>query len=132
MCPLREICKLHSRLTLFPRDLGKASAAHSSGPAVAEAQWRLKSWGSQIELGEEIEKGMGLSRYSVTGLSDLLDQDVLSLVSDLADSAAGASQDEADVVEESEDPAYKKLLDVMARTTARLDLVLGSDRQDVA
>lgn len=46
---------------------------------VAVAQWRLKLWGSQIEVAEEFEKGMALSCSSVTGLIDLLDQDVQSL-----------------------------------------------------
>lgn len=63
-------------------------------------------WGSQVEVAEDFEKGMALSRSSVTGLIDLLDQDVQSLESfDPADSMflAPSSQDEADVVEEGED-----------------------------
>lgn len=103
---------------------------HSSGPTVAEAQQRLKSWGSQVALAEEIEKCMALSRSSVTGSSDLLGQDVLSLEpSEPADSIllAPSSQDEVDVVEEGEDPADEELLDVMMCGMTRLDLVWGCE-----
>lgn len=92
-CEKFIIMKLRSRFNLFSRDVGQASAPHGSG---------LKSWGTQVEL---VEKGMALSRSSVVGSRDLLDQDVLSLEScDLADSMllAPSSQEEADVVEEGE------------------------------
>lgn len=71
---------------------------------------------------------MALLRSSVTSSSDLLDQDVLSLEScEPAYSIllAPSSQDEVDVVEEGEDPAYEELLDVMACGTTRLRSVLG-------
>lgn len=45
------------------------------------AQRRLKSWGSQVKLAEEYERGIDLSHSSVMGLSDQLDQDALSLPS---------------------------------------------------
>lgn len=53
-------------------DCGQASAPPRLGPAVAEAQWRLKSWGSQVKLAEELE---------MSSSNDLLHQDVLSLES---------------------------------------------------
>lgn len=62
--------KLRS-VSLFSRDAVEASVPRSSGLAVAEARWRLKSWGSQVELAEAFER--------VAGLSHLLDPDVLSL-----------------------------------------------------
>lgn len=76
---------------------------------------------------------MALSRSSASGLSDLLDQDVLSLKSsDLADSMllAPFSQEETDEVEEAictessqpASPEYGDLLDIMARATTTLDL----------
>lgn len=95
-CEKFIIMKLRSRFNLFSRDVGQASAPHGLG---------LKSWGMQVELAEEFEKGMALSCSSVVGSRDLLDQDVLSLEScDLAESMllAPSSQEEADVVEEGE------------------------------
>lgn len=52
--------KLRS-VSLFSSDAGEASVPRSSGLAVAEARQRLKSWGSQVELAEEFERGMALS-----------------------------------------------------------------------
>lgn len=131
--------KLSPCLALFSRDLGQASAPRGLGPVVVEAQRSLKSWGLQVELAEEFKKCMSLLRSSDTGLSDLLDQDVLSLESlDPADSMllAPSSQNEADLVDEGKDiacsvpsqpasPAYE----VMACTTTRLGLVWGHERQ---
>lgn len=76
---------------------------------------------------------------SVTGLSDLLNQDVLSPASsDPAESMllVQSSQKEADVFGEGEDsictepsqpasPSYGELLDFMTHVTARLDLAWG-------
>lgn len=62
--------------------------------------------GLQVELAEELEKGMCLSNSSVAGSSNLLDQDVLSLASSYpADSMllTPSIQEEPDVVEEGED-----------------------------
>lgn len=76
-------------MALLSRDLGQASVPCGSGPKLAEAQRRLKLWGSQFKIAEEFEKGMALLRSSVTGSSDLLDQDVLSLESSDPDSMLG-------------------------------------------
>lgn len=88
----------------------------------------------KLKLAKEFENGMSLSCSSVTGSSDLLYQDVLSLESsDPADSMllAQSSQDEVDVVGEGEyiafsepsqpiSPAYEEFLEVMVHTTTRL------------
>lgn len=60
---------------------------------------------NEIELAEELEKGMNLSHSSASDLSKLLDQDVLSLASsNPADNALlAASQKDQDVVEEGEE-----------------------------
>ncbi len=52
-----------------------------SGPAVIEAAMRLGSGGSQMELADEFERGINLSRSSGAYESELLVEDVLSLTS---------------------------------------------------
>lgn len=51
---------------------------HSSGPTAAEASRKLKSWGSQMELANELEKGLSISHSSAADESELLDDDALS------------------------------------------------------
>ncbi len=48
--------KLRSRLSLFPRKEGQPSASRDSGPPAAEARRRMKSWRSQLDLADELEK----------------------------------------------------------------------------
>lgn len=67
-------------LVLFLKDLGRASAPSGSGPAAFEARWRLRSWGSQVELAEDFERGIFLSHSSAADADNLLDVDDLSLV----------------------------------------------------
>ncbi len=55
--PLRT---LWSRQTFFRED-AQARVPHGSGPAVAETQRRLQSWGSQRDLSAEVEKGTAFS-----------------------------------------------------------------------
>lgn len=56
------------------------------GSAPAKAQRRLKSWGLQVELAEELEKGVSLSQSLFASLCDLLDQEAHSMVtSDLVE-----------------------------------------------
>lgn len=63
--PLRTLrsCRL-----LFEKG-SLASVPHGSGPAAAEAQWRLQSWGSPIDLAEGFEMGPALSLQSPAGSS---------------------------------------------------------------
>lgn len=58
--PMTNLC---SCLAFLLRDEGQVSVLCGSGPTEAEARQRLKSRGSQIELAEEFEKGMALSRF---------------------------------------------------------------------
>ncbi len=100
MRSLRELFYKKALFVLVPffsRELGRASAPSGSG-----AWWRLRSWGSQVELEEDLERGIFLSHSSAADAGDLLDVDVLSLVSsDPADSALlDASLEEQDVVVE--------------------------------
>lgn len=71
-CDKLPMTKLCSCLAFFLRDEGQVSALCGSGPTEAEAWQRLKSWGSQVELAEEFEKGMALSCF----LSHLLERSV--------------------------------------------------------
>ncbi len=48
--------KLCSRLSLFPRKEWQPSASRDSGPIAAEARRRIKSWGSQLDLADELER----------------------------------------------------------------------------
>ncbi len=126
-CENFSIRKHCSCLSLFSRELGRASAPSGSG-----AWWR--SWSSQVELEEDFERGIFLSHSSAADAGDLLDVDVLSLVSsDPADSALlDASLEEQDVVVEDKNetlepslpacPAYSELSDVMVLVTERLNL----------
>lgn len=50
-----------------------------SGPAVAEASRKLKSWGSQIELADKLEKGLSISHSSAADESKLPDDEAISL-----------------------------------------------------
>ncbi len=53
MLPLRTLL---SRLAFFCED-AQACVPQGSGPAVAEAQQSLRSWGSQMDLSAEVETG---------------------------------------------------------------------------
>ncbi len=57
--------KLRSRLSLFSRKEGQPSASHDSGPTAAKAQRRMKSWGSQLDLADELERDRPFLRASV-------------------------------------------------------------------
>ncbi len=86
---LLSMKKLRSRLSLFSRKEGQPSASHDSGPTTAEARRRMKSWGSQLDLADELERDRPFSRASAENESELLDcDDAIFLTS--SDSAASA------------------------------------------
>ncbi len=117
--------KLRSRLSLFSRKEGQPSASRDSGPIAAEARRRIKSWGSQLDMADELETDRPFSRVSAENKSELLDcDDAIFLTS--SDSAASAllgyAQEEQDIFEgeevetetsQSSCTAYDKLLEVM-------------------
>lgn len=89
----------------FSRDEGQASVSRSSGPPTAEAQCRLRLWGSEVELAEKFKKGMDLLKASAASLSGGRDPDTLSLgLSDPVDSAIFLSSESqgVDVVSDSD------------------------------
>lgn len=73
--------KLRSRLSLFAGGKWQASAPCGLGPADAEAQRKLSSWGPKVELAEKFEKETALSKNSAASSSALQDPDTLSLES---------------------------------------------------
>ncbi|KAL0204024.1 hypothetical protein M9458_002042, partial [Cirrhinus mrigala] len=133
-CELFPMRKLRSHLSLFSREEGQPSVPRGSGPSAAEARRKMSSWGSQVDLADELKKGLSLSRASVAGEDELLaDDDVVSLTSSdpAASALLGPSQEEQEMLEDEEAeaepfliscPAYEELLEVMDRATLRLDL----------
>ncbi len=97
--------KLRSRLSLFSRKEGQPSASRNSGPTTAEARRRIKSWGSQLDMVDELERDRSFSCVSAKKESELLDcDDAIFLTS--SDSAASAllgyAQEEQEMFEGEE------------------------------
>ncbi len=132
-CERFSMRKLRSRLSLFSRKEGQPSASRDSRPTVAEARRRMKSWGSQVDLADELERELSLSHESAKNEGEPLDyDDVISLTSSdpAASALLGYAQEELGMFEgeevetepsQSSCPAYEELLEVMERATARLD-----------
>ncbi len=55
-CERLSMRKLSSRLSLFSRKEGQPSASRNSRPTVAEARRRMKSWGSQLDVADKLER----------------------------------------------------------------------------
>ncbi len=55
-CERLSMRKLSSRLSLFSRKEGQPSASRDSRPTVAEARRRMKSWGSQLDVADKLER----------------------------------------------------------------------------
>ncbi len=88
-CERFSMKKLRSRLSLFSRKEGQPSASCNSGPTVTEARRRMKSWGSQVDLADELERDLSLSHESAGNKGEPLDyDDAISLTS--SDPAASA------------------------------------------
>ncbi len=60
-CDVLPSRTLRSRLAFFHNEGAQARVPRGSGPAAAEAQRRLQSWGSQIDLSAELETDTALS-----------------------------------------------------------------------
>ncbi len=55
-CERLSMRKLSSHLSLFSRKEGQPSASRDSRPTVAEARRRMKSWGSQLDVADKLER----------------------------------------------------------------------------
>ncbi len=94
----------------------------------------MKSWGSQVDLADELERELSLSHESAGNEGEPLDyDDVISLTSSdpAASALLGYAQKEQEISEDEEAetelsqtscPAYEELLEVMEHATARLHL----------
>ncbi len=60
-CDVLPLLTLRSHLAFFYNEGAHARVHQGSVPAVAKAQRRLQSWGSQIDLSAELETGTALS-----------------------------------------------------------------------
>ncbi len=133
-CELFSMRKLRSRLSLFSIKEGQPSASRDLRPTVAEARRGMKSWGSRVDLADELERELSLSHESARDENEPLDyDDVISLTSSdpAASALLGYNPDEREMAEDEDVqtessqiscPAYVELLEVMERATARLDL----------
>ncbi|KAL0153483.1 hypothetical protein M9458_051212, partial [Cirrhinus mrigala] len=134
-CEHFSMRKLRSHLSLLSRKDERPSVPRGSDPATAEARRKLSSWGSQVDLTDELKKGLSLSRSSARDEDELLDDDdAISLTSSdpAASALLGSTQEEQEMLYEDEEaeaesshpscPAYEELLEVMDCATARLDL----------
>ncbi len=104
-CERFSMKKLRSRLSLFSRKEGQPSASRDSGPTATEARRRLKSWGSQLDMADELERDRPFSRASAENESELLDCDdaIFLTSSDSASSALlGYAQEEQEMFEGKE------------------------------
>ncbi len=94
--------KLRSRLSLFSRKEGQPSASRDSGPT---AWRRLKSWGSQLDMADELKRDRPFSRASAENESELLDcDDAIFLTSSDSTASAllGYAQEEQEMFEGEE------------------------------
>ncbi len=97
--------KLRSCLSLFSRKEGQPSASRDSGPTAAEARRRMKLWGSQLDLADELERDSPFSLASAKNESELLDcDDAIFLTSSdsVASALLGYAQQEQEMFESEE------------------------------
>ncbi len=112
--------KLRSRLSLFSRKKGQPSASRDSVPTAAEARRRIKSWGSQLDMADELEMDRLFS--CVSAENDCDDAIFLTSSDSAASALLGYAQEEQEMFEgeevetepsQSSCTAYDELLEVM-------------------
>ncbi len=137
MLPLRT---LRSRLAFFCED-AQARVPQGSGPAAAEAQWRLRSWGSQRDLSAEVETGTAFSlpspdRFNASSQG----WEARAAVSSALIEAQTLHSEELDVVSanarDTEDSppqshAYDELIEVVSRAVEKLSIDWPAEREDI-
>ncbi|KAL0194973.1 hypothetical protein M9458_008545, partial [Cirrhinus mrigala] len=113
---------------------GQPLALRGSGPSAAEAWRKMSLWGSQVDLADELKKGLSLSRSSVEGEDELLaDDDVISLTSSdpAASALLGLTQEEQEMSEGEEAEAEPSVIscpayDVTSRAYAAAGQAVGA------
>ncbi|KAI2663175.1 Transposon Ty3-G Gag-Pol polyprotein [Labeo rohita] len=130
-CDALPMRLLRSRKDLFSAEGSFISVPRGSGPASAEAERRLHSWGSQLDLVEGMETGDPLSSASPTrSAARPSGSEARAAVSSPRGSAstlAISSSEEVDVVSVDEAaapqfPQYEELLEVVTRAVAKLSI----------
>ena len=130
-CERFALKTLRSRLALFSSEEGSPSVPRGSGPARAEAERRLASWGSQRDLADRLERGVNLSDDSADDEGELQvdDEEDFSPTVPATDALQdGQVMDDEEVIQVDPEPSqppcpvYAELLDVMERATDRLQL----------
>ncbi len=104
-CELFSMRKLRSRLSLFSSKEGQPSASRDLRPTVAEARRGMKSWGSRVDLADELERELSLSHESARDENEPLDyDDVISLTSSdpAASALLGYNPDEQEMAEDED------------------------------
>ncbi len=135
-CERLPIHTLRSRRALFEEGVF-ASAPHGAGPASAEAEWWLHSWGSQLDLAEGLETGKPLSLSSpARSTARSLGSEARSAVSSpqRAGPVFHLSPSEEEDVESTGfsptlSPQYEELLEVVTRAVAKLNINWPADDQ---
>ncbi len=80
-CELFSMRKIRSCLSLFSSKEGQPSASCDLRPTVAEARRGMKSWGSRVDLADELERELSLSHESARNENEPLDyDDVISFI----------------------------------------------------
>ncbi|KAI2647016.1 Transposon Ty3-G Gag-Pol polyprotein [Labeo rohita] len=129
-CDVLPMRLLRSRKALFSAEGAFISVPRGSGPASAEAERRLHSWGSQLDLVEGMETGDPLSPASPTR-SAARPSDRKPALRFLPPGSAStlpiSSSEEVDVVSVDEAaapqfPQYEELLEVVTRAVAKLNI----------
>ncbi|KAI2657343.1 Transposon Ty3-G Gag-Pol polyprotein [Labeo rohita] len=130
-CDVLSMRLLRSQKALFSVEGAFTSVPHRSGPASAEAERRLQSWGSQLDLVEGMETGDPLSPASPTrSAARPSGSEARAAVSSPRGSASTlpiSSSEEVDVVSVDEAaapqfPQYEELLEVVTRAVAKLNI----------
>ncbi len=124
--PLRTLC---SRRVLFEEG-AFTSVPRVAGLASAEAEWRLHSWGSQLDLAEGMEMDGPLSSSSpARSIARSLGSEARSALSSpqRVGSALLLSSSEGEDVEITDylpiqSPQYEELLEVVTHTVAKLNI----------
>ncbi|KAI2663485.1 DNA-directed RNA polymerase subunit beta' [Labeo rohita] len=96
---------LHSGKALFEKG-DFTSVPHGAGPASAEVEWLLHSWGLQLNLLEGMETGDPLSPSSPARSTACSEVDVESMVNEPL----------------PQSPQYEELLEVVTRAVAKLNI----------
>ncbi|MCI4377585.1 hypothetical protein PGIGA_G00205140 [Pangasianodon gigas] len=127
-CECLPLRALRSRWALFEEG-ALTSVPRGAGPASAEAERRLRSWGLQMDLAERMETGPSLSPSSPSRSTvPSLGSEARSAVSSPrgTDSALHLSSSEEVDVEsvdpEPQSPQYGELLEVVTRAVAKLNI----------